>query len=255
LERKHNPKLQYTDRGDFVAHVAQQLERAPYFRRMEVLNLQGAPLPGGPPFLTPLRPSAFARKAEEAIVLDTRSDLSFSAAHVPGALSIWEERLARFAGWFLPYDRPILLVNEMDDPLPLVRLLIRLGYDNLVGYLAGGMLAWHTAGLESQAIPTVTVQQLCRLLDRQEKPLLLDVRSDEERAAAGTIPDALPIHLTQLPQHMGEVPRDRRIYLFCGSGVRSMTAASLLQREGWTDLVVVLGGLAGWHSATCAIEL
>jgi hydroxyacylglutathione hydrolase len=54
---------------------------------------------------------------------------------------------------------------------------------------------------------------------------------------------------------MDEVPRDERIYVFCGSGLRSMMAASLLERQGYSDLFVILGGVAGWTSTTCPLSL
>jgi hydroxyacylglutathione hydrolase len=254
LERRHNPKLQYTDEAEFVAHVAQELERPPYFRRMEALNLEGPPLLRALPVPVPLSPGVFAKNAQNAIVLDTRMELGFGSAHVPGALSIWLKGLPGFAGWFVPYDHSILLVSEMDNPVEATRYLIRLGYDDLDGYLSGGMLAWHMAGLESSSITTVTVQALCHLLDESENTWVLDVRSSEELEKAGQIPGAQHIHITQLPDRPNEVPKDRTVYIFCGSGLRSMIAASLLQSKGWKDLVVVLGGLAGWSSVTCPLE-
>lgn len=255
LERRLNPKLQYTERDDFIAHVPEKLERPPYFRRMEVWNLEGAPLMGPLPAPTPLKPAAFAERAQDALVLDTRMELGFGAAHVPDALSIWMGGLASFAGWFLPYDVPILLVNEDDDPSAAVRHLVRLGYDDLAGSLAGGLLSWHMAGRRSEAVETITVQELCHRLDADEAPWILDVRSAEELEDEGEIPDAHHVHITQLPLHLDDIPRDRPVYLFCGSGLRSMIGASLLQREGWSDLTVVLGGLAGWNSTTCPLAL
>jgi hydroxyacylglutathione hydrolase len=134
-----------------------------------------------------------------------------------------------------------------------VRKLIRMGYDNVAGFLAGGMLAWHTAGLDSESIGTITVQGLCQRLDEHEEPWILDVRSDEE-VERNEIPTAHHVHLTQLPNRMDAVLKGQRIYIFCGSGLRSMIAASLLQRAGYDDLTVVLGGLAGWSSVSCPIE-
>jgi len=254
LERRLNPMLQLKDRPEFIAKAARELERPPYFRRMERLNLEGAPLPGGLPAPVPLTAHEFAEKAQTSIVLDTRSNLSFCAAHVPQSLSIWSEGLPGFVGWFMPYDKPILLVNESDDPNRAVRYLIRLGYDQLVGSLAGGLLDWHMAGQESGAIRTVTVQTLCSLLDEEEKLYILDVRSSDEATSAGEIPNAQQIHITQLPHRMSEVPRDRSVYIFCGSGLRSTVAASLLQRQGWKNMAVVLGGLAGWSSVSCPLK-
>ena len=254
LERRLNPKLQLTDRDAFIASTARELERPPYFRRMEEWNLVGPPPLGSLPTPPPLSPEEFARKAQDAVVLDTRQDLGFGGAHVPGALFIWLGRLPRFAGWFLPQDRPVLLVNETDDPAQVVRYLVRLGYDDLAGFLSGGMLAWHTAGRESSSIRTITVQELCRHLDGHDDVWILDVRSGAEVQAA-RIPDAQHIPLTQLPDRLAEVPRDRPVTIFCGSGQRAMIAASLLQRAGWQNLAVVLGGLAGWSSTTCPLDL
>ena len=253
FERKHNPKLQHTDKGHFVEHVGRMLEYPPYFRMMEKLNLKGPPVLGSLPMPPPLSPKEFAAQAKDAQVLDTRMELGFGSAHVPGALSIWEQGVPRFAGWFLSYDKPILLVTETNDVSRAVRYLIRLGFDRLDGFLAGGMLAWHKAGLESHRVETVTVQDLCHLLDRDEDAWILDVRSDAE-VEQNEIPVAHHIHVTQLPEHMDEVPRDQPVYIFCGSGVRSMIAASLLRRAGWENLTSVLGGLAGWSSVSCPLE-
>ena len=79
------------------------------------------------------------------------------------------------------------------------------------------------------------------------------MRSLEELAKSGRIQSAHHIHITQLPQHLDEIPRDQPIYIFCGSGLRSMIAASLLQAHGLKELTVILGGLAGWRSATCPV--
>ncbi|MFW5927667.1 MAG: rhodanese-like domain-containing protein, partial [Thermoplasmatota archaeon] len=132
--------------------------------------------------------------------------------------------------------------------------LRRMGYDNVEGCLAGGMLSWHMAGKESDSVHTVNVHHLCTELDSGKEPWILDVRSEEELEEEGEIEDAHHVHLTQLPDNLDKIPKNEDIHIFCGSGLRSMTAASLLKREGWKDLTVVLGGLSGWTSTTCSIE-
>lgn len=253
LERRYNPKLQFPDRDAFIRGVARKLEYAPYFREMERLNLEGPPLLGALPVPTPLTAAAFASRLESSLVVDTRMELGFGAAHVPGALSIWLGGLPGYAGWFLPYDRPLLLIHDCDDLSPVVRYLIRMGYECPAGYLAGGMLSWHTAGYENRTVRMVPVTDLCRLLDAGEKAYILDVRSEEERETYGAISGALNIHLTLLPERMDEVPKDGTVYIFCASDLRSMIAASLLERAGWENMAVVLGGLIGWNSTTCKI--
>jgi hydroxyacylglutathione hydrolase len=254
LERKLNPKLGFKTEEEFIAAVAKELERPPYFRKMEELNMESPPLLAGFPHPKPLLSSEFASRMDQSQVLDTRLDLGFSAAHIPGALSIWSGGISSFAGWFLSYDQPILLVNESDDPDTVYQSLIRLGYDNIEGFLSGSMLSWHTHGKKSASMKTLSVQDFCRILDEEEMPWILDVRSKEELETEGRIPNALHIHITQLPIRAAEVPKDKPVYIFCGSGLRSMIAASFLSGRGWTNLSVILGGVAGWTSITCPID-
>lgn len=255
LEKELNPKLKFTEKKEFIKNVSKELARPYYFGQMEKLNMEGAPVLGSLPVPVPLSPHEFSMKKDDAVVLDSRMETDFAGSHIPGSISIWEGGIPNFAGWFLPYDKQLLLVNKSDDPLSVVKLLIRIGYDNIVGYLSGGMLSWNTSGMESVSIETIKVQDLCRLLDKGEEILILDVRSEEEIKAKGKIPDALNIPVTQLYEKMAEVPKDKPVCVFCGSGLRSMMAASLLRKEGWNNLKVALGGLAGWNSTTCPVDL
>jgi len=249
LERKRNPRLQVKSKEEFVASLLKSRpERPPYFEKMEKVNLEGQPVLGALPRPRPLAPQDFQALSGKAQILDTRLELGFGAAHVPGAQSIWLDGLASFAGWFLSYDRPVLLVTETNDPEEATRILLRLGFDRIAGYLAGGMLNWHMSGMSSASIRTLTVQDLCRLLDEDELLWVLDVRSEEELKKDGQISGAQHIHVTCIPERYEEVPKDRTLHIFCGSGMRSMIAASFLQARGWKDLVVILGGMAGWGS-------
>jgi hydroxyacylglutathione hydrolase len=254
IERKNNPRLQAKSREEFVADLIKiHPELPPYFKRMEVQNLNGAPILGRLPTPIPLRPKDFHSRAKEGFILDTRMELGFGGGHVPGAQSIWLDGLPSFAGWFLPYDIPIMLVNEGCDTQDVMRYLVRLGYDDIGGFLAGDMLAWHMAGLESSKIKTVTVQEMADVMVRSQ-PWILDVRSLEELEKDGMVPGAHHIHVTQVQTRKEEVPKGRTIYIFCGSGMRSMIAASYLQRQGYSDISVILGGMSGWRSAGLPVE-
>ncbi|MDD4448901.1 MAG: MBL fold metallo-hydrolase, partial [Methanothrix sp.] len=161
IERKHNARLQAGSKEQFVAFILQsQPDRPPYFRRMEKVNLEGRPLLGALSSPRPLDARSFLALFEKhnAQILDTRQELAYAAAHVPGSQSIWLDGLASFAGWFLSYDRPILLVGEGNLVENISVILLRLGFDNIAGFLAGGMLSWHMSGLESDSIRTQTVQ-------------------------------------------------------------------------------------------------
>ncbi|MCX6676599.1 MAG: MBL fold metallo-hydrolase [Methanothrix sp.] len=255
LEKKHNTRLQAKSKEQFVASIIKsQPDRPPYFRRMEKVNLEGRPILGALPSPQPLDAKSFSALSEKAQILDTRQEVAFAAAHVPGSQSIWLDGLASFAGWFLSYDRPILLVGEGNSVENMAAILLRLGYDDIAGFMAGGMLSWHMSGLESAAIRTLTVQDLCRMLDEGETIWILDVRSESEREKDGKIEGMQHIHITALAERMDEVPKDREVHIFCGSGMRSMVAASFLKARGWKRLAVILGGMAGWRSRMCPIK-
>jgi hydroxyacylglutathione hydrolase len=186
--------------------------------------------------------------------VDTRDLLSFSAAHVPGALALWENEISNYAGWFLSYDRPILLVCDADRIDQVTRYLVRMGFDRIEGFLSGGMRAWHQAGLESQSVDMVTVQRLCQQLDTDESTTVLDVRTVEEVEAI-PIPGAINVPIKQMPERMDEVPSEGELSIFCGSGVRATVVASLLRRAGRDNARVVLGGITGWNSMSCPLPL
>jgi hydroxyacylglutathione hydrolase len=254
IEKKLNPRLRYADRSLFIEHVARNLDFPPYFERMEEINVQGPPLLHGLPAPNPLSPGEFGELAAEGTVLDTRSETSFGGAHIPKALGIPESDVAKYGGWFLPSHLPIMLLGEGNDHGETIRNLIRMGFDNIGGYLAGGMHSWLKAGYVVQSSGLVTAEEICRRLDEGEEPFLLDVRSERELDTEGRINGALHIPIPHLPPRLHEVPCNRSVHIVCGSGLRSTIAASILQQFGWEDVSVVLGGTAAWSSTSCPLE-
>jgi hydroxyacylglutathione hydrolase len=248
FERRHNPVLQLDERA-FVEQNAKMLDRPPYFSEMERVNLAGPPVLGRLPLPAALDPAGFADAFEGAQVLDVREVVAFGGAHVPGSVSIYQGGVAGYAGWFIGHDRPLLAVLEGDDSEALVRRLVRMGYDQIGGYLAGGLHAWYTAGRPTGQIECVTVTEARRRWEADREGWVLDVREPEELDEDGEIPGAVNIPIKQVMDRLEEIPRGRRITIFCGSGQRSMIVASLLGPRGWGPLSVVLGGETGWEAA------
>ncbi|MFW6251815.1 MAG: MBL fold metallo-hydrolase [Halanaerobium sp.] len=256
IERKLNPKLQVENKEEFIELVGEMLEYPPYFRNMEESNLTGLELLANYQQPAALSAAEFAEamEDEDTYIIDVRMEVSYASAHIPGSISIPLQNLPSFVGWFIPVGAKILLVTEGEYPEEAIKHLYRTGYDNITGYLSGGIISWHMAGKKSESINTVTVDRLCTLLDTEaEDWFILDIRSEDELKEEGEIQQAENIHLTQLPEHYAELPEDIPLYIFCGSGLRSMTAASLLKKEGFINQRVVLGGLIAWNSTTCPI--
>lgn len=251
-ERRANPLAQALSEDAFVDAALRGLPSYPaYYKEMRPLNRRGPRVLGGLPPLPPLSPAAVAQAvAEGALVLDVRPNPAFAAAHLPGAFGIQlDAPLSTWAGWLVPFGAPLVLVAEdAAERTAAVRQLIRIGYDDLRGYLEGGPAAWEAAGYATAHIPTLTVAALRARL-RDDPPLtLLDVRQDAEWAA-GHIPGALHIENGRLPWAPLALPPDQPLAVQCASGSRAMAGLSVLARRGFTALYQVAGGLDAWQAA------
>jgi hydroxyacylglutathione hydrolase len=251
LERHQNPALQKTDKDDFISYKTQEkMEFPPYFKMMEKYNLEGPPLLHDLPVPELLSPEEFSEKMKDsAVVLDTRMPHSFGGAHIKDSFSIWLEGIPSFAGWVLPYDRKILLVTEEQEQLETaIRYLVRLGYDNVAGFLNGGIGAWYIDAQPVDGFNLISVHDLKDRLEKGETMFILDVRSDEEWEE-GHIQDATHIYVGHLEENLDKIPGDCRIIVYCGTGRRSNIAASILKKHGFDRIYNVLGSMTAWKSA------
>ena len=227
----------------------------PYFRQMETYNLNGAPILHGLPDLRYLSVHEVSQlKKSGCQIVDIRSPTSFGAGHIPGSISIWREGLPAFMGWFLDYQRPIVIVDDFNlDPDPLVRHFVRLGYDNVSGVLSGGFSAWTKAAQDIRTVSTCSVQQLKVTLEK-EQPFILDVRDIRNWRAVGHIHGAHHVYVGELPQHLDEIPKDEDIVVCCDAGYKGSLAASILENNHYHNLTNVLGGMIAWKRAGFRVE-
>jgi hydroxyacylglutathione hydrolase len=253
-ERRFSVALQPKGEPEWVATLLKGMPIAPpYFRRMKKVNAEG-PKVLGP---EPLGQKRFTAKVihdrvcEHCLVLDVRPKEAFAAAHIPGSINIpLGHNLPTWAGWVLPYDRPILIVPDDPADVPeVVTHLLRVGFDDVQGYLEGGLTEWETHGFELGRLETISVHELAARLDREEtRPFVLDVRTDSEWEG-GHIAGAHHIHGGTLEERYAEVPRDRPVAVVCGTGYRASIASSFLKREGYEDVANALGGMSAWKAA------
>jgi hydroxyacylglutathione hydrolase len=250
LERVLNPVLQKKKKEFIEFKISEHHERPPYFRKMEQYNLQGPSVLGRLPNPNPLSPKEFQKQIElGAIVVDTRTPLSFGGAHIEGSHSIRLNRLPLYAGWVLPYGKPILLVLEDNADLETaVRCLIRLGYDQIVGYLRDGIDAWYKKALPMEHLGLLTVQELKKRLDKGDDLVVLDVR-EKDKWGEGHIKGARHIYAGHVERRVDEIPVDHPIVVACNTGNHASLVASILRREGYRDVYNLLGGMAAWQDA------
>lgn len=253
FERRFNPSLVSKPEEQWVRDLMADMPLAPpYFRRMKKLNQEG-PAVIGMELPGQRRWSArevYNRMCEHCLILDVRSKEAFASAHIPGAINIpVGPSLPTWAGWVLPYDHPTLVVLENSAQMPEVtQTLLRVGLDEVKGYLEGGMDAWETGGFPLTSLPTLSVHDLKEKIKKHNGDLtVLDVRTEKEWKE-GHIEGALHIHGGKLQERFAEVPRDKAVAVVCGSGYRSSIAASFLLREGYQQVMNVAGGMTAWNA-------
>jgi hydroxyacylglutathione hydrolase len=256
FERRHNRALAFESEDEFVENAVATLgDRPPNVEHIVALNR--GPLIESIAAPTRLSPRGVeAAIAEGALAIDSRTNDQFNEAHIPGAISAsaYDTGFATKVSRVIPADAELVIVAASDgNELEAAELLAAVGL-RVRGFLGGGMTAWRAEERSVQRIETLDVEGLAQRLDGSGGPLVLDVRGTDEYAA-GHVPGSLHIPYEQLGERSDELPRDRPIAAICKGGKRSGLAASILQREGFGDVMhVSSGGVAGWRAAGHPIE-
>jgi hydroxyacylglutathione hydrolase len=256
-ERLNNPILKHTGREKFIERkVGEHHYKPPYFKQMEKLNKEGsAKAPVSVRVPAPCNADQFEKAMRNGMIaLDIRSAEAFAGAFIPGSLAIPVDMVPAYAGWFLPYDRPVGIISDhFEDIQKAVRYLIRLGYDNIEGFLENGLTAWEVSGRDYDRIPAIHAAELVRRIQNSQDFTLLDVRKKEE-VEAGRLPNSVHIFLGELPHKLDQVPRDLPVTTFCGSGQRAIIAASILKQHGFEKVEDSLGSMAACSAIGCPID-
>lgn len=184
-----------------------------------------------------------------AQVIDVREPADFAGAHLAGSLNIsLAGRYATWAGTLLDPKKPVVLVAEPGTEQEAAMRLGRIGFDNVEGYLDGGMQALASRPELVQRIERMTAPTLAEHLTEAEPPVVLDVRTEREWQEKH-IEGSLNIALQHLQERLVEVPTDRPVVVHCATGYRSSIAASLLEKHGRTQVADLVGGFAAWEAS------
>ncbi len=188
-----------------------------------------------------LAPDAFETAANEtgAIVLDTRKPEVFAEEFIPNSINIGiDGSFAPWVGALIPdINQPILIVADEGREEEVVTRLARVGYDNAIGYLQGGIAAWQNAGKEIDSVENIDAGNLANLNGAN----ILDVRKETEYNAEH-IEGAQNTPLDYINDRMSDIDRDKTWYIHCAGGYRSMVFASILKARGYHNLINVTGG-------------
>jgi hydroxyacylglutathione hydrolase len=242
-----NYALQPQTKEQFIEAVTDGLTPPPfYFPKNVMLNKTGIQavknvMKQG---LTAHTPDEFEHlvNATDALILDTRKPDAFGKGFIPRSVFIGID--GDFAPWVgtlvRDIQQEILIVADEGREEEVVRRLARVGYDNVLGYLKGGIEAWIASGRETDEIDSVSADEFAEIYKRKSL-IIKDVRKTTE-FETGHVKDAENIPLAQISELMTEFDKEEPNYVHCAGGYRSMVAASILKSRGYHNVVNIEGG-------------
>ena len=194
----------------------------------------------------PLKLFETLAQKKDTLVLDLRTQQEFVEEHIPGALFIGLN--GNFAPWvgalIADINQPILLVVPEGRPEEAITRLARVGYDNCLGYLEGGMSAWVGAGKTTAQITSISAKEF-ELAFNSSSTTVLDVRKDVEYNTAHLVGAHIKhLSLDSIYKKFHEIDAKKTYHIYCGGGYRSVIAASILKAKGFSNLVDIAGGFA-----------
>lgn len=234
-------------KAEFVKEVLDGIAPPPqYFAKNAMMNKMGyntfdSILKAGD---NPLNPEDFEALAnhESALVLDVRPQSEYIKSHIPNSIFIGLN--GQFAPWvgalITDIKQPILLVVPEGKSAEAITRLSRVGYDNTLGYLKGGIEAWKKAGKDIDSLESISAKEFAEKA-KANTINILDVRKDGEYRASH-LENAQHFALDFINDQMNTIDKDKTYHIHCAGGYRSVIAASILKARGFNNLVDVAGG-------------
>lgn len=188
---------------------------------------------------------------KEVILLDVRNENDFAESHIPGSIFIGLD--GRFAPWvgelLEDIKEPIILLAPKGREEEAITRLSRVGFDNIKGYLKGGIKSWIELKKQTNSIENIKAQDFMSLNSKFDINIL-DVRSQNEYLS-GSVDGSLNIPLINLTDNLDKLNSNKRSYIYCKGGYRSMIASSILNSKGINDITNIIGG---YDSISLCIE-
>jgi glyoxylase-like metal-dependent hydrolase (beta-lactamase superfamily II)/rhodanese-related sulfurtransferase len=245
VQKKMNYALQPMSKEAFVDAVTEGLAEPPaYFFMDAMLNKNGYTTIDTviEKNLKALSVQAFALAMKgNAMVLDTRTPDEFESGTVPNAINIGlNGQYAPWVGALLNPNTPLLLIAADGKETEAVLRLARVGYENVLGYLAGGMNSWKDAGKQIQITKSISATEFAKAINPES---IIDVRNAGEWSN-GIIENANLIALGNLEKQLHTLDKNKKYFVHCAGGYRSMMAVSIMTKNGFNNVTNVLGGIA-----------
>ena len=219
-----------------------------YFPQNVMLNIQGYEsldtiLENSNKGLTPQEFEMLANQSE-AIILDVRHEEDYVKCHIPNSIFIGiQGNFAPWVGALLgDVNQKLLIVTPENKEEETITRLSRVGFDQVLGYLKGGIDAWQVAGFETDSMASISPEQFAS--EMTAASIIVDARKPGEFEAEH-VENALNIPLDTINSNFAMVPKNETFYLHCAGGYRSAIMASILKSRGFHNLINVEKGISG----------
>ncbi|MGC1241636.1 MAG: MBL fold metallo-hydrolase [Chryseosolibacter sp.] len=246
-EKIRNWALQYeTDEKGFVQYLlADQPEPPKYFAMMKKLNKVDRPLLTEVPKLNKLSTEDVKKALEKGVkVIDTRSKTDYAKGFIPGTINIQgNNAFATWMGWFVSYEEPFILIAEESKLDDLTRKLMRIGLDNIYGYI-DNVTDYEKAGGTLSKSETISAEQLESIL-KTNHTQIIDLRGASEYKS-GHIKGTENIFIGTLEKDLDKIRKDQQVVIHCQAGDRSAIGYSLLYKHGFKNVKNYTGGISEW---------
>jgi hydroxyacylglutathione hydrolase len=253
-EKLRNWAFQYAkDENGFVNYLlSDQPEPPKYFAKMKLLNKVDRPLLTVVPKLKQLSATELKEAEAKGVkIIDARPKHEFAAGYIPGSIHIeGNNAFATWAGWFLNYEEPFILLAEEAQLDDLTRKLMRIGLDSILGYVSSTK-TWTESGGILETVNIISLEEFKNLLNEKDVEII-DVRNASE-FNAGHIQGAKYLFVGTLPDNLDQISKDKKVVIHCQSGARAAIAYSLLTKYGYKNILNYSGGMNEWTNQGNAI--
>ena len=250
-EKIRNWAFQYgNDENGFVDYLLEDQPEPPkYFAKMKELNKVDRPLLVEVPQHKKLDKDEFLKAYNEGMkVIDTRVKTEFSKGFIPRSINIQDNNsLSTWAGWLLDYEEKFILVADDDKMEGLTRKLMRIGLDNIYGYISDV----NSFGLELQTADVIDFETFKAFLNKEDVQVV-DVRGASEYKA-DHVDGAENVFVGTLPDNLSKIDRNKQVVIYCQAGDRAAIAYSLLRRNGFDNVKNYSGGMKEWKAKAEAV--
>ena len=245
-EKVRNWAFQYDkDENGFVKFLLEDQPEPPkYFAMMKKLNKVDRALLTEVPQHKQLSVAEFQEAFDKGVkVIDTRSKTEFAAGFIPGSINIQNNNsLATWAGWFLEYNEPFILVAAPEQMEDITRKLMRIGLDNIYGFIPD-VTVWTELGNALEERYDIGLDEFKQLAGKEDVQVV-DVRGAAEYKA-GHVDGAINLFVGKIGKNLDKIDTSKQVVIHCQAGDRSSIAASVLAKNG-IKVKNYTGGFSEW---------